>query len=268
VVSAAVGHQSSLSVIVGIRGRQRHESVFQSAAMELQVFEASNGACPYLEKREWHTHLFATTALEGGVYEALIDHGFRRSGRYFYRNQCPGCRECIPIRLPVESSVRSRSQKRAWKRNLDVFVDRQPAVFEQEGFLLYNRYCRWKHQSVTSAHSYQDFLVNSAVDTWMMKYFIGPTLVGIGWVDVLPFSLSSVYFAFDPDYRHRSLGVFSVLKEMELARELAKPYLHLGFWVRDCPAMAYKQQFRPHQLLIGDGIWIDGALVAPTERAV
>jgi leucyl-tRNA---protein transferase len=236
--------------------------------MELQVFEACNGACPYLEEREWHTHLFATATLAEGVYEFLIDHGFRRSGRYFYRNRCPGCRECIPIRLPVDRLVPSRSQRRSWKRNHDVLVERQPVAFDEEDYQLYSRYCRWKHQSETSVQSYRDFLVCSAVETWMMKYYIGSTLAGIGWVDVLPRSLSSVYFAFDPDYRHRSLGVFSVLKEAALAQELGKSYLHLGFWVRDCDAMAYKQQFRLHQVLVGDGIWVDGATVSSIDSAV
>ena len=90
----------------------------------------------------------------------------------------------------------------------------------------------------------------------MMRYYLGNKLVGVGWLDVLPRSLSSVYFAYDLEFSKRRLGVFSVLKEIELAKELHLSYLHLGFWVNDCKAMNYKFQFKPHELLIND-IWIN-----------
>lgn len=88
----------------------------------------------------------------------------------------------------------------------------------------------------------------------MLRYYLESTLVGVGWLDVLPNSLSSVYFAFDPAYQKRRLGVFSVLKEIELAKKLHKPFLHMGFWVCDCKSMKYKDEYRPYELLVG-GKW-------------
>jgi len=73
-------------------------------------------------------------------------------------------------------------------------------------------------------------------------------------VDVLPHSLSSVYFAFDPDFGRRSLGTFSVMKEIELAAAGGKRWLQFGFWVAGSQKMDYKAGFRPHETLI-DGVW-------------
>ena len=43
-------------------------------------------------------------------------------------------------------------------------------------------------------------------------------LVAVGVLDVLPSGVSSVYFFYDPDYKHLSLGKFSALKEIEFCR--------------------------------------------------
>ena len=218
--------------------------------MELQLYEANNGDCPYLENRKWHSHLFKTNNLDTSIYESLIDYGFRRSGTLFYRNNCPDCQECVSLRVLVNAFKPSRSQKRVWKKNNDITVTRHPVEFDQETYALYARYSLWKHDSRTTETSFDDFLIKSAVDTIMMKYHLGSELAGVGWVDILPHSVSSVYYAFHPDFSKRSLGVFSVMKEIELARLLNKPLLHMGFWVNNCSSMDYKQHYRPYELLI------------------
>jgi leucyl-tRNA---protein transferase len=224
--------------------------------MELELFEANNGNCPYLEGKQWHSYTFKAAKLDNTIYESLLAIGFRRSGRFFYKNNCPGCQECVPVRVAVNDFEMSRSQRRTWKKNQDVTVRWHPVEFDEESYDLYQTYSIRKHESETNETNYWEFLVNSAVDTIMMKYYLEEKLIGVGWVDLLPRSLSSVYFAYDLDFSKRRLGIFSVLKEMELAREMNRPFLHLGFWVKDCPAMSYKQQFSPHELLIND-VWSD-----------
>ncbi|MBU2512185.1 arginyltransferase [bacterium] len=226
------------------------------APMELELFEANNGECPYLDNRQWRSYTFRAGSLENSVYEALISYGFRRSGCFFYKNNCPDCLECVSIRLKVNDVILSKSQRRAWNKNQDISLTWHPVKFDQESFELYKKYSVEKHGAVTSEKNYKDFLVHSAVDTIMMRYYLDQRLIGVGWVDVLVNSLSSVYFAYDLDFHKRRLGIFSFLKELELAKQLKKKFLHLGFWVRDCKAMSYKQQFRPYELLI-DGIWVN-----------
>ena len=78
--------------------------------------------------------------------------------------------------------------------------------------------------------------------------------MGLGWIDVLPYSLSSIYFSFDPEYSSRSLGTFSILQQAALCARLGKEWLHLGFWVKERQNMTYKSRFKPCQILI-DGTW-------------
>jgi arginine-tRNA-protein transferase len=220
------------------------------------LFQSAGERCPYLPGREWVTHVFQTQAIAPGVYESILNRGFRRSGTLFYQNHCPDCQECLPIRIDARRFCASRSQRRVLKKNHDVTVRITPDNFCHDDFELYRTYCIERHPShpVPAKEDYMRFLIDSPVPTNIMRYMIGERQVGLGWIDMLTHSLSSVYFSFDPGYSSRSLGTFSILQQVELCRLLGKHWLQLGFWVKDCQKMSYKSHFKPCHVLV-DGQW-------------
>ncbi|MFP4483782.1 MAG: arginyltransferase [Spirochaetaceae bacterium] len=224
--------------------------------MRIQLYEVFHGDCPYLPNRTWVTHTFQVPRFDPSMYERLISEGWRRSGAAFYQNHCPGCNLCIPIRIPVDRFAPSKSQRRVLRRNADVTIERRPIEPLEEVYELYSRYNARRHdpEEEVTFEAFRSFLGTSPIDTDMMLYHVDDRLVGVGWIDVLPTSLSSVYYAFDPEESQRSLGTFSVLKEIELSHSLGKLWHHLGFYVPGCHKMDYKSRFTPHQLLI-NGEW-------------
>ena len=229
--------------------------------------------CPYLPGRVARLRGFLCERMDGDVYHAFMDRGFRRSGDFFYQPVCRGCRECRPIRVPVETFAPSKSQRRVRRRNADVSVTvttSPPPTPER--YDLYARYQRQRHRRATatgaqdavpvdepdqdSAAGFAEFLYASAVDTIEFSYRDSAgRLIGVGIADICRQSLSSVYFYFDPAERRRSLGVFSILWEIDFARRRGIPYYYLGYWIRDCAAMRYKADYHPHELLDPDGVW-------------
>ncbi|KAG7810871.1 hypothetical protein KL921_002499 [Ogataea angusta] len=74
-------------------------------------------------------------------------------------------------------------------------------------------------------------------------YYIEDKLVALGILDILPNSVSSVYFIWDPDYAHLGLGTLSALRELVLTEQLGKEYYYLGYYADDCHKMKYKAKF-------------------------
>jgi arginyl-tRNA--protein-N-Asp/Glu arginylyltransferase len=186
-----------------------------------------------------------------------MDAGFRRSGDVFYQPACRGCRECVPLRVPVATFQPRKSQRRAWRHNTDLeLAIAQPAPTEEK-LSLYERYMReWHRSTSVSASGFVEFLYVSPVSTLEFCYRDGSgKLLAVGLCDISPQSLSSVYFYFDPRESNRSLGTFGALVEIEFARKREIPYYYLGYWVSGCDAMKYKANFGPYEILHPDGVW-------------
>ena len=86
-------------------------------------------------------------------------------------------------------------------------------------------------------------------------YVVDERLVAVGYVDALPDGLSAIYFFYDPDERHRSLGTFNVLSIVDAARQRGLPWVYLGYYVEGCRSVEYKGRFRPNEVLRPDGTW-------------
>ena len=221
----------------------------------IDLYISDDEECPYLPGRVARKEFFATNRMPEDLYEQFLVSGWRRSGIIFYRNICPGCAECSQMRIAAACFTPSRSQERAVRKNPDVKLSLVPVKFRKDIFELYKRYSLFKHEKDEDEQSFRYFLCNSPLDSRMSLYHIGKDLAGVGWVDVLPHGLSSVYFIFDPDLARRSLGVFSVVEEISLVQSMGKEFYYLGFVVDGSPKMGYKAAYLPHERLY-DGRWI------------
>lgn len=224
--------------------------------MEVSVYKGDYGPCPYLEKRQWKTQFFYTDYCPDGVYEEIINDRWRRGGDSFYQNHCDGCTECIPVRVLCNEFVPSKSQRRVLRKGAHIRIEIGENIFREEDFLLFCRYQKEWHQSKEphTEESYTRYYLTSPVTTKIVRYYDNEKFIALGWIDVLPHSLSSVYFAFDPDYAHLNLGTFSIMKEIDIAQRLGKEFLHLGFYVKNCEKMSYKSRFYPSEILV-NGYW-------------
>jgi arginine-tRNA-protein transferase len=217
--------------------------------------------CVYLPGRLARMRGFLADRLPPQLYHEFMDAGFRRSGRLLYQPACPGCRQCVPLRVSVEQFRESRSQRRCRRRNSDLRLSISLPSATEEKFDLYARYLRdWhgREDDEATPDDFRAFLYDSAVDTIEFEYR-DPSgrLLAVGICDVCPESLSSVYLYFDPADSRRGLGTFGALCEIAYAREKRLAHYYLGYWVYGCASMQYKCDFRPNQWLGTDGIWRD-----------
>ena len=213
--------------------------------------------CPYLPGREMSTRAFWAEKLSPLIYDELMAAGFRRSGKLIYQPVCRGCRACVPLRVPVAGFAPSKSQRRAARRNADLAVETVPNRADGERWRLYRRYAAdWHGDHAATRAEFERFLYESPVHSVDMTYRDATgRLLAVGVLDVSPVTMSSVYFYFDPDQRHRSLGTFGAVRELARAAELGLDFYYLGYAVEGCAAMSYKTAFGPHEVLCTDGYW-------------
>lgn len=215
--------------------------------------------CPYLPGRNARYEVYSAPGLCGDTYERLMACGFRRSGDLVYRPRCRHCAECRQIRVLVGSFHRTRSMRRVWRRNQDVSVERAaPQDDIDEKHEIYRRYLDHQHDETMnrSREAFNSFLAGARRSTFEFRYRLGNRLVGVSVTDRCPGGLSSVYMYFDPEFARRSLGVFSVLHEVEVCRAESLPYYYLGYLVNGSATMEYKARFRPFELLINLQRWV------------
>jgi arginine-tRNA-protein transferase len=226
--------------------------------VRVPLTQLSPRPCAYLEGRLARDRAFLADAMPPELYHAFMDRGFRRSGKVIYQPTCRSCRSCVPVRVRVADFVPGRSMRRCIRRNSDLTLTQGPLRPNDEKFELYCRYQRGRHGDAGHLdwNSFVDFLYDSPVDTREFAYRdAAGRLLAVGICDVCEQSLSSVYFFYDPGESRRGLGTFGVLQEIEHCRREGIAHYYLGFWVDGCGAMAYKINFRPFELLGGDGVW-------------
>ncbi|SCV67967.1 BQ2448_88 [Microbotryum intermedium] len=87
-------------------------------------------------------------------------------------------------------------------------------------------------------------------------YLFDGQLIALAVIDILPGAVSSVYFAWDPQFSSLSLGKVSALREIALVRELQSQggledltrYM-MGYYIHSCTKMKYKADYQPSWLL-------------------
>ncbi len=221
--------------------------------------------CGYLPDRDWRLEYQIALELDAGEYADRMLRGWRHFGRSLFRPRCVGCDACRSIRVDVARFRPDRSQRRAWAANRDALrlEIAEPAAGPAQ-LDLYRRYHahqervkQWPDRGDEGPDEYHESFVDNPFPVREWRYFLGETLVGVGYVDPLPVGPSAITFIHDPAHARRSLGTYNVLALIDHARDLGQPHVYLGFFIADCPSMAYKARFAPNQALGPGGEWRD-----------
>lgn len=215
--------------------------------------------CSYLEDRTASLPLkLPSRLLSMDEFDHCLASGIRRSGVFLYHTACDLCNACEPSRIDVQKFVLRDSFKRVLKRGdqcLKIHVA-NPTLDEQR-LSVFNLHRSQRGLGDPDGkyrpEDYESFLVDTCLSqTVELSFWLNETLVGISIVDCGRTSLSAVYTYFDPSYSKLSLGTYSILKQIEFARDSGRQYTYLGMFVSENRHLSYKARFTPQERWVVD----------------
>lgn len=191
-------------------------------------------------------------------YQHLMSRGFRRSGNDAYRPHCPMCDKCQSLRIKAAEFVPSKSQKRLLNKNKHLKL-RMSSSVKPSYYPLYEKYISVRHGGGSmfppSEEQFASFSECQWADIQFAELYLERQLIAVAIIDRTPDALSAVYTFFDPDHDKLSLGSYSILLQIELAKRSRIKYVYLGYFIDGCASMNYKQKFLPNERFIQDS-WI------------
>jgi len=214
--------------------------------------------CAYLSHKKVRMNYKYVRDASKTFATAVIARGWRRFGKYYFHPICNGCNECKSIRIDVKNYNYTKSQKKSINRNKNTQIIVQEPTLTKSHLELYNKYHNfkskkdgWNHKSISQREYHENFVDGANNFGKEVLYIIDNKLVGVDLIDILDDGISSIYFFYDPDYARLSLGTYSLIYQIKLAKILELPWIYLGYWVDGCKAFAYKPNFQPQEILDG-----------------
>jgi leucyl-tRNA---protein transferase len=228
------------------------------------------GRCDYLPHESMQLLYGIAPDLLPSQYVELLRTGWRRIGPVVFRPDCPSCRQCLSLRVPVASFRPSRTQRRIWKHNArEVARKIASPSMTPERLALYQSFHDHGHQTkgwpaprdrnAGDGESGLDLFLRNPFPMEEWSYWIEDRLLGVGYVDTLAEGLSAVYFFHEPREHKRSLGTLNILHLIEAAYHRGLSYVYLGYYVEGCRSLEYKARFKPNEVF-KDAAW--GAFTA------
>jgi len=219
-------------------------------------FSTLQSPCVYIEGKQMKMAYKYIKDCSMALSTKLIQRGWRRFGHYYSAPICEDCNECHSMRVAANEFVFSKSVRRIIKKNEGTRVlVRKPSI-SPDHLALYEKYHRfmeekkgWEYYPL-NAESYAD-LYGKGFSSYGYEilYIRDQKLIGVDLVDFLEDGLSAIYFYYDPDYAHLSLGKFSLYKQIEMAKKRELEWIYLGYYVKECDSLNYKDTYKPNQIL-------------------
>jgi len=193
--------------------------------------------------------------------DTLLADGWRHFGTQFFRYSLgvheAEIRRVIPLRIRLASFSPSKSQRRVLRQNADLEVTIRPVEIDDESAALFQRHKRrFKFGVPESLHDFlSDDPANVPCEAFEVAVHHQRKLVAASYFDLAASSVSAVYGMFDPDLATRSLGIFTMLKEIEFAISNGKEFYYQGYAYEGESFYDYKKRFRATESFDWKGNW-------------
>ncbi|APW66350.1 arginyltransferase [Poseidonibacter parvus] len=220
-------------------------------------FVEEQRSCSYFEDNISDIRYKYMYSCSPNSYQAMLERGWRRFGRMHFVPECNTCTKCVSMRIDVKNYKFSKSENRVINKNKDTKLYIRPPSMTMEHLDLYDKYHEfmnrkkdWPYSPIEPNEYSKSYVESKEEYAKEFLYMRDNKLIGVALVDMLPNAISSIYCYYDHDYADLSLGKFSILAQIKIAKEMNVPYIYLGYWIKDHYSMGYKEAYTPFEVLV------------------
>lgn len=208
----------------------------------------------WLDVKILREEIYVDVRGEGKTIDDYWSHGwisgfceFRRCNADSYRKRSY---KVFPTRYRLEDAVPTRSLRRVLNKNKDLKSIIRPLRITEKKEQLYKIYDARRHNSTdhkTLAAAY-DYIKHYPSALKELCIFKDQKLVACSIFEVGKQSIYSNTAFWDLDEKPRSLGILTVLLEMQYGVKLGLNYYYLGHYFTKAPIYQYKTRFQGLEL--------------------
>ncbi len=182
-----------------------------------------------------------TDALLAAAWRHFGAHYFRYNFGFYERE----IRRVQPLRVRVSDFTNSKSQRRIRRKNQDLQTVVRPIEITREKENLFERHKqRFTREMPASIYDFLDWdAANTPCEAQEICVYNNKTLLAASFFDVGKRATSGVYAIFEPTETARSLGIFTMLLEIDFAREQGKDFYYSGYAYAGKSFYDYKKHF-------------------------
>ena len=214
-----------------------------------------DGEAPFINEQ------FFAERVTPAQLDRLLANGWRHFGTQFFRYSYGfyelDVRLVIPLRIRIADFLPSKSQRRTLRRNADLNTFVRPVDLTADAEELFQTHKQRFKSGVPD--SIYDFLSLSAdsepCEAQEIAAYDGDRLIAASYFDVGATANSGIYGMFDPDHSARRLGIYTLLREIEIARDTSKEFYYLGYAYEGSSFYDYKKQFSGTEWFDWSGNW-------------
>lgn len=180
-------------------------------------------------------------------------HFFRYS-LGFYREEI---RQVLPLRIRLADFSLSKNQRRVLRTNEDLDVIVRPIQIDNETERLFHRHKqRFDHgvpETIYNFLSHEPAI--SPCEANEVRVTSGDELVAVSYFGIGKRATSGIYAMFEPTMAVRSLGIFTLLQEIEYSIKQGKEFYYLGYCYEGESFYDYKKRFRGTEVYDWNSEW-------------
>ncbi len=167
----------------------------------------------------------------------------------------------INVRIRVDGFEPKKRHRKLLRRNRERYrIEWGKPQFDDSRNALYRehskRFKEYTYESIDDA-----YMMNGPerqFDEYECAVYFQDELVALSYVDVGNKSMASIMCCFSDEHASHSLGIYTMLEEVEFARSLGLDHYYPGYVMDRSNAFEYKLSLGPVEWLVEDGTWKAG----------